>query len=82
MQVRHEIMYSVVSPRDAASGMATGKRMHNPLTIRIELGRGATPGNIIKIDEADSQIAIGVDVAGVNAARSKVIKTRSNIKND
>lgn len=82
MQVRHEIMYSVVSPRDAASGMATGKRMHNPLTIRIEWGRGATAGNIIKIDEADSKIAIGVDVAGVNVARSKVIKTRSNIQNN
>ena len=35
--------YSVKSPRDAASGMATGKRMHKPFTIRAELDRNASP---------------------------------------
>ena len=27
----------VVSPRDAASGLATGKRMHKPFTILVDL---------------------------------------------
>ncbi len=34
--------YSVKSPRDTASGLATGKRMHRPFTIRAELDRTAS----------------------------------------
>jgi type VI secretion system secreted protein Hcp len=34
--------HEVVSPRDAASGLATGKRQHKPLTITKELDR-STP---------------------------------------
>ena len=34
--------YQVTSPRDAASGQATGKRMHKPFTIVKEWG-AATP---------------------------------------
>lgn len=30
-----EVQHSVTSPRDAASGMATGKRMHKPFTITM-----------------------------------------------
>ena len=30
--------YSVISPRDAASGLATGKRQHKPVTIEKEWG--------------------------------------------
>ena len=36
---KHDIM----SPRDAASGLATGKRMHKPYTITIEVGPGVAP---------------------------------------
>ena len=32
-------VHEVRSPRDAASGLATGKRMHKPFTITMELGR-------------------------------------------
>lgn len=77
-----DLMYSVVSPKDAASGLATGKRQHKSLKITMELGRGATPGNIITIDETGSQVALGVDAAGVNAALSRATKTRSNIQNN
>src|SRR5258708_27325151 len=31
----------VVSPRDAASGQATGKRMHKPITVTAEAGMDA-----------------------------------------
>ncbi len=34
--------HEIVSPRDAASGMATGKRMHKPLTITKEIDK-STP---------------------------------------
>ena len=81
MQDMH-LMYSVVSPRDAASGLATGKRMHKPLTLTMELGRGMTPGNVITIDEAGSQAAIGTNDANVDAAQAKIGKSRSNIQNN
>lgn len=40
--VMHSAQYQVVSPRDAASGQASGKRMHKPFTIVKEWG-AATP---------------------------------------
>jgi hypothetical protein len=79
--------YSVVSPRDAASGLATGRRMHKPLTLTMELGRsaapsGTAPDNEIAIDEPGVQVAIGVTAEAVDAAIAKVTKTRSNIQNN
>ncbi len=76
------LMYAIVSPRDATSGLATGKRMHRPLTLTMELGRGVKPGNIITIDEAGSQVAIGTNAANVDAAQAKITKSRSNIQNN
>lgn len=29
----------VIKPRDASSGLATGKRMHNPVRFTMQLGR-------------------------------------------
>jgi hypothetical protein len=40
--VDHAAQYQVISPRDSASGQATGKRMHKPFTIVKEWG-AATP---------------------------------------
>lgn len=40
--VMHTAQYQVTSPRDAASGQASGKRMHKPFTIVKEWG-AATP---------------------------------------
>ena len=40
--VMHTAQYQVISPRDAASGQASGKRMHKPFTIVKEWG-AATP---------------------------------------
>ena len=76
------LMYTVVSPRDSASGMATGKRMHKPLTLTMELGRGVAPGNVITIDVAGSQVAIGTNDANVDVAQAKITKSRSNIQNN
>ncbi|MDQ6887257.1 MAG: type VI secretion system tube protein Hcp [Gemmatimonadota bacterium] len=33
-----DIAYEVASPRDVASGMASGKRQHKPVTLTAELG--------------------------------------------
>ena len=40
--VMHTAQYQVTGPRDAASGQASGKRMHKPFTIVKEWG-AATP---------------------------------------
>ena len=35
--------HNVISPRDAASGLPTGKRQHKPLTVRMDAACGSTP---------------------------------------
>lgn len=77
-----KLAYAVVAPRDAASGQASGKRMHSGFTIRKELARGVKPGNRITIDEAGTQLAIGTSDQAVEAARGKISKSRSNIQNN
>ena len=74
--------HTIVSPRDLASGQASGKRMHKPYTITAELGRSSAAPNNIAIDEAGVHLVIGVDTAAVDAAVAKITKTRSNIQNN
>jgi len=54
--------YSVKSPRDAASGQASGKRMHKPFTVTKEWGRTAGPAG--KMVMWDIKEAKGSKVAG------------------
>jgi hypothetical protein len=61
--------HTIVSPRDAASGLPTGKRQHKPVRITKEWG-AATPMLAIAIDEPGVQVTL------------KVTKTRSNIQNN
>ena len=42
--------FGVRSPRDAASGLATGKRQHKPLVITMELSR-STPALMQEFDK-------------------------------
>jgi hypothetical protein len=74
--------YSVVSPRDPATGQSTGKRMHKPISITAELSRGAAPQNTIAIDEPGVQVAIGATPDLLDAAVAKITKSRSNIQNN
>ena len=76
------LQYAVVSPRDSSSGQATGKRMHRPITITKELGRGVVPGNTITVEASGAQLAIGVSDAAVEVAQAKITKSRSNIQNN
>jgi len=74
--------HTIVSPRDPATGQASGKRMHKPLTLTMELGRSAAAQNTIAIDEPGVQVVIGVSTAAVDAAVAKIGKSRSNIQNN
>ena len=74
--------HTIVSPRDPSSGMASGKRMHKPITITAEMGRSGMAQNSIAIDEPGVRVAIGVNSAAVDAAVAKISKTRSNIQNN
>jgi hypothetical protein len=74
--------YAVVSPREATTGQASGKRMHKSLSISMQLGRSAPPKNTIAIDETGVQLAIGVSAEAVDAAVAKIGKSRSNIQNN
>jgi len=90
--------YSVKSPRDAASGQASGKRMHKPITITKEWGP-ATPMlsavkptyNVKNMDRArvagDGWSPMTLANAdglcpATEEAARKVTKTRSNIQNN
>lgn len=37
----HSFSWGIVSPRDAASGLPTGKRMHKPLHLTLELDKAS-----------------------------------------
>ena len=37
----YDYKHEIVSPRDAASGLATGRRMHKPVTITRKVGAGS-----------------------------------------
>ena len=57
---------SVTAPRDAMSGMATGKRMHKPMTLVVELGKSSPQIYQLTIEAPGSQAKImvtGYDLA-------------------
>jgi hypothetical protein len=68
---------SVVSPRDAASGLPTGKRQHRPMTITKELDKSSPKlaETVAKgkpsSDQPSSEISIGEP--GVQAAQGSVM---------
>ena len=76
------LKYTVLSPRDAMSGQASGKRMHKPLKITMELSRGVAPANVINIEENGAQVVIGTSDEAVAVAKAKITKSRSNIQNN
>ena len=57
----------IVSPRDAASGLPTGKRMHKPFLITKEFGVNAKDNSVMEITsprDASSGMATGKRMAG------------------
>lgn len=55
------VSHSIVSPRDAASGLPTGKRMHKPMVITKQIDR-ATPilNNVLCTNENLSEVVFSV----------------------
>lgn len=93
-----EALYTIKTPRDSASGQATGKRMHKPMTIVKEWGP-ATPQlsavkptyNVKKME--GSRLAIDdwapISLAhtdglcpATEAAAAAIVKSKSNITNN
>lgn len=90
--------YAITSPRDSASGQASGKRMHKPMTIVKEWGP-ATPQlaaikpsyDVKKVEGSGARLAGGEpewtpvvlsNADGLCAEASRAVKTRSNIQNN
>lgn len=63
---------SVVSPRDAASGLATGKRMHKPFTITKELDKSSV---VLAQDETNLAITCVSNPVAPAAADVSAAKT-------
>jgi len=56
--------HEVVSPRDAASGLATGRRQHKPLVLTMELGK-STPA--LQQAFLDNEVLTSVELNVVSA---------------
>lgn len=52
------LSHSVTSPRDAASGLATGRRMHKPMTITKELDKSSPQLFSFVVTEPGSSVTI------------------------
>ena len=66
--------YEVISPRDAASGLPTGKRQHKPLTVTKELDKMVpridsvvhSPGEVTAQPDGTFLISVPVEIVGEN----------------
>lgn len=92
-----EVYYTITSPRDAASGQASGKRMHKPITVVKEWGAASPqlmamkPTYDVKKVEGTGARAVPTDgwspidlgnAGGLCAEVARATKTRSNIQNN
>lgn len=73
-QAEVEVKYDVKSPRDAASGLPTGKRMHKPLMIRKEIDK-ATPLLFKAVAECETKCGaeFGTDEDAVVACEDRCV---------
>jgi type VI secretion system secreted protein Hcp len=77
------LSHEIVSPRDPASGLATGKRQHKPFTITMELDR--TAPQFRKAQSTNENFAsleltvFGVNAKGVEAPQSTIKLTNAKI---
>lgn len=60
-----ELDYAVRSPRDAASGRATGRRIHEPVTVTVSTGK-QTP-LIFKAATTNEVLQVKIDIFGLDA---------------
>lgn len=62
------LSHSVKSPRDAASGLATGKRMHKPMTITKQLDKSSPKLFTLVIPESGSSVTIEPQAVATDVA--------------
>ena len=89
--------YTITGPRDASSGLPTGKRMHKPITVVKEWGAASPqlmavkPTYDVKTVKANGARLVSSDgwspitlsnTDGLCAAVARATKTRSNIQNN
>jgi len=87
--------HAVITPRDAGSGIATGKRMHKPITItkeweaasaRVAAIRPTYDVKTVKgarvAADPDGWQPVDLDAPGLCSALGRAVKTRSNIQNN
>ncbi len=63
------VSHEIVSPRDAASGLPTGKRMHKPFVVTVEIDR-STPQLLGAIAGNEKFAAFSLEMAGPNGGPS------------
>lgn len=68
------LAHSVVSPRDAASGLATGKRSHKPLSLRKSLDKSSPPLFTFVVSEPGSQVTIHSSEQAVMPATKSAVQ--------
>jgi type VI secretion system secreted protein Hcp len=56
-----DLTYSLISPRDAASGLPTGKRLHKPVTVTARTGR-QTPLLFSSASQNENMTKVEIDV--------------------
>ena len=74
------LTHEIVSPRDPASGLPTGKRQHKPITITKEIDK-STPLllNALVTNEGLNSVLIGLEKNGTQIETIKL--TNANVSN-
>lgn len=62
------LSHSIKSPRDAASGLATGKRQHKPMTITQQLDKSSPQLFSLVVTEPGSSVTIQPQVVAAEVA--------------
>ncbi len=65
---------SVMSPRDAGSGMATGRRQYAPVIIRKDMAKGA---EVVVADDGSTLSVVGVAVSPSSSQSTSLQSTLS-----
>ena len=70
-------LHEIVSPRDAASGLPTGKRMHKPLVFAIELDKGSPLLAGLTVGAKLAEVTFSVDAEGKSPVTLKNASVQS-----
>jgi len=74
--------HEIVSPRDAASGLPTGKRQHEPLTVRIPVGAAAPMlMNAIAWNENLPMVTLNLYKPGTTTVGTTIKLTNASVAN-